>query len=118
MQKTISNLIISYCKSCMKKQLSFLYICRFIFQQKLCFEFAWNEGDSSQNDCNEDFCLHFQNTNEWCSISCSPVIWQQPTQQYIFHLVTPRSPASRHFHTAEELYTLKLEDAESISIGK
>lgn len=34
------------------------------------------------------------------------------------HLLIPRSPASRHFHTAEELHTLKLEAAENISVSK
>jgi len=59
-----------------------------------------------------------KNTNEWCSISYSPVIRQLTTWQYILHLLIPRSPASRHFHTAEELHTLKLEAAENISVSK
>lgn len=34
------------------------------------------------------------------------------------HLLIPRSPASRHFHTAEKLHTLKLEAAENNSVSK
>lgn len=60
MQKTISNLIISYCNCFLMHLLSFLYICRFIFQVKLCFECVWNESDSSWYNYNEDFCLYFK----------------------------------------------------------
>lgn len=118
MQKTISNLIISYCNCFLMHLLSFLYIAGLFFKWSSVLNVPEMKVTAPDTIIMKTSAFTLKSTNEWCSISYSPVIRQLTTWQYILHLLIPRSPASRHFHTAEKLHTLKLEAAENISVSK